>query len=101
MDICTEIVGIVPKDSKYEGMLKVFDACEKAGVDCPEEVREYFCLDDYSSSYVPPRDGMELDLEEIVKKTGDEEYEDGAVYDIDISALPENVKSIKVKVCYC
>lgn len=41
---------------------------------------------------------MEVDLKEItalISKDGDEDWEDGATYDIDVSKLPTEVKIIR------
>lgn len=100
-DVSTRIMGVIPKDEKYEIMLRVFDVCREAGIKCPEEVVDFFQLDDFSRDYVPPHDGMEVDLREtdIVERTGNEIYRGGACYDIDVSQLPENIKIIRVRVC--
>lgn len=102
VDVSTRILGVLPKDEKYEKMLRVYDVCREAGIKCPSEVVDFFQLDDFGRDYVPPYDGMEVDLRDtdIVERTGNEMYRGGACYDIDISQLPENIKMIRVRV-YC
>lgn len=98
-----EIVGVIPeKTQKYENMLAVFEACKKAGVEYPKEVVDFFELNEYTSEYVPPQDGMETEITntEIISKEGNEETIDGAVYTIDISKIPEKFKKLKIKVAY-
>lgn len=101
VDVSTKIFGVVPKNEKYEKMLRVFDACKEAGIKCPEEVMDFFQLEDFCNDYIPPRDGMEINLcdSDMIKRTGNAMYRGGACYDIDISQLPEIIKMIRVKVC--
>lgn len=104
VSISTNIYGVVPVTEEYKNLLKVFHACKKAGVECPEKVVDFFQLDDHSDDYEPSKDGMEIDLEEldpeVISKTGDEEYSDGALYEIDLSLFPENIKKIRITVGY-
>ena len=101
VDVSTRIMGVIPKNEEYEKMLKVFDVCREAEIKCPEEVVDFFQLEDFCGDYIPPHDGMEVDLcdTDIVERTGNEMYRGGACYDIDISQLPENIKMIRVRVC--
>ena len=105
MDVVTVIVGLIPADAQYKKMLKVFDACKAAGIECPDEINAFFKLDEHRDDYQPPLDGMEISLDNIpglLMKEGDEnECEDGANYDIDISKLPANVKKIRAHVFLC
>lgn len=104
VSISTNIHGVVPVTEEYKNMLKVFHACKKAGIECPEKVADFFQLDDHSDDYEPSKDGMEIELEElkpeVVSKTGNEEYNDGAIYEINLSLLPENIKKIRITVGY-
>lgn len=97
----TKIVGIMPADEHYKKMLQVFDACKAAGIECPEGVNSFLHLDDHDDDYNPPRDGMEIDLEDIpglIDKNGYEDECDGAFYNIDVSKIPDNVQKIMVHV---
>lgn len=97
--VFASILGVVPKDDKYNQMLQVFDACKSAGISYPAEIEEFFDLDEHCKGYEPPKDGIEIDLrevEDVVNKEYDD-YDESVVYDIDISKLPKNVQKIRVK----
>lgn len=99
MDVYTNIVGIVPADEKYKKMVQAYTSCVTAGIKVPEELLEFFSLEDEEE--IPSNGGMEVKLENAITKEGEEEYEEGAVYDIDLSLIPKNVKKIRIKVGYC
>lgn len=40
--IYTDILGVIPKNKKYDEMLQVFDACNIAGIEIPETVVTFF-----------------------------------------------------------
>lgn len=95
----TKIKGLIPKTDKYDKMLTVFNACQQAGIRTPKEVADFFNLDDQNYGYVPPEDGMEVDIG--FKSEGDEDCEEGAVYTIDLDQIPTNVKKIIIRSYYC
>lgn len=97
MSICTNIIGVVPKSADYDKMLRVFNACKAAGVEYPAEVREFFNLGDHFDDYEPPHDSMEVDIP--TNSWGDEDSDEGATYEVDLSSLPKNVKAIRINVC--
>ena len=42
MGMNTHISGFKPPDEKWKKMKAVMDACLRAGIPCPEEVRDFF-----------------------------------------------------------
>lgn len=96
MSICTNIIGVVPKTEHYNKMLGVFNTCKEAGVEYPAEVRSFFNLDDHFDDYEPPHAGMEIGIP--TNSWGDEDSDEGATYEVDLSDLPKNVKAIRIKV---
>lgn len=57
MGMSTHVVGIRPPDAKWKQMKAVWDACQVAGVEPPDEVAEFF---DHSP---PDPSGIEVSLE--------------------------------------
>lgn len=97
MGMSTTIVGIRDLDGKFKQMMDVKKACDRAGIDYPEEVHEYF-------EYRADRPEEELinqmnstDLKKAVKKL-DVEYSD--VYEVDLSKITKDVKKIQFRVSY-
>lgn len=83
------IEGIVPADEKFKKMLAVWNACENAGVKIPAKVYEFF------NNVEPDIKGVIIDLYEnecisVYKK------EMSSGFDIDLSKLPSNIKTIRV-----
>lgn len=99
MEMYTNIVGIVPANEKYKKMVQAYQSCVTAGIKVPVELLEYFSFEDEEET--PSNDGIEIKIENAITKEGEEEYEEGAVYNIDLSLIPENVKKIRIKVGYC
>lgn len=83
------VKGIVPADVKFKKMLAVWEACENAGVIIPDKVHEFFNNDE------PDTKGVIIDLyENECVSEYKEEMSDG--YEIDLSKLPSNIKTIRV-----
>jgi hypothetical protein len=80
------IVGYIKPDDKWLKMKEVWDACEKAGIEIPEEVDEYF------DGERPDPSGVEIDLEEFAEEYADDTKEG---YEIVLSNLPAGVYSIR------
>lgn len=58
-----EIVGVKPKDKKFDRMFAAYQACKKAEVEIPYEVIEYFSLEaDYGSELVVSEQGVSVPL---------------------------------------
>ena len=87
------IEGIVPVDDEWKRMKKVWDACQEAGIDVPDEVAEFF---DWKS---PDDDGMSIELEDGTHyERFSEEMVDGI--SIVLKHLPKKVQVIKVRYHY-
>lgn len=89
MSMSTRVVGFQPADETWNKMAKVWETCEAANIQIPTEVVNFFQGD-------PPGDrpGQEVNIKAAVKvyKNGDH-MEEG--YDVDVTALPKNVKLIR------
>jgi phage terminase large subunit-like protein len=42
MGVSYDVVGIKPADEKYTQMKNIYELCERANVQVPKEVREFF-----------------------------------------------------------
>lgn len=82
----TSVVGFRPIDEKWKQMKAVWDACESAGVDPPEEVAKFF---EYCE---PDNAGVEVSIRDAATKWHNS-YASG--YEVDITKLPEGVKIIR------
>lgn len=94
MDMLISIAGVVPADDEYKKMLQVYNTCLDAGVDIPNQVREYLNLGEEEE---PDEDGCIIDIDDAIEEEGDIDYEDGCTYTIDIGKLPKNIKFIKIR----
>lgn len=87
MSVNVYIEGYAPPDDDWRKHKAVWDACEAAGVDVPEETEKFF---DYGE---PSDDGVKVDINAAID--GEPEYGEGAL--IDLSKLPKSVKFIRVE----
>lgn len=87
MSISYSVVAVIKANDEHIAKCNAYWACEKAGIDIPEELEEYF---NWKS---PDIKGAEIDLEPI--ESGDRNYH---IYDIDLKTLPENTRYIRFKV---
>jgi hypothetical protein len=88
MGMTLSVVGVIDKDEQFNKMKKVYDACEKADIEIPDEVTDYFDGED-------PNDliGKEVNINQAIIKG--EEYGEDVTYEI--SKLPAYVKYIRIK----
>lgn len=87
MSMSTYVVGFnKPDDGNFQKYKAVWDACNKAGVDIPEDVCNYFGGDE------PDDSGMQVDISDAVT-----EYSENMVegYEVDITKLPKGVSVIR------
>lgn len=88
----THVIGFKPPNEKWKAMKAVWDACEKAEVEPPKEVSEFF-------NHEPP-DERGVAIEEMeLKKIGcvtDWNEEDQQGYEIDVKKLPPDVTIVRV-----
>ena len=86
MSMSTHVIGLVPVNEKWEEMAAVFYACEKAGIDVPKEVNEFF---DYQR---PDSTGVEIDIKDAVTEWKDDMRQG---YEVNIAILPKNVTVVR------
>jgi len=88
MGMYTFVRGFREPDEKWLKMKAVWEACEEAATDIPDDVIDFF--DDEE----PDEAGITVDLEEheCCKKY---EAEGDSGYEIDISKLPKNITKIR------
>lgn len=86
MGMSTYVYGIRPPDETWKKMKAVWDACNDAGVDLPQDVRDFFAGDD------PHDDGVKVDIDAAEHW---DEQGDAIEYEIMVDEIPEGVKSIR------
>jgi len=84
------VEGIVPADEAWTRMATAYVACEKAKVEIPSDILDFF-------DGVDPREQSGASVD-IPKTEYQSEMCEG--YDIDVSSLPSNVKTIRVYISY-
>lgn len=84
MSMSTHVIGFKPPDAKWKKMKEVWDACEKAGIDPPKEVSEFFNYEN------PDENGVEVELD--AAEWGDDGRQG---YEIEVSKLPKGVTIIR------
>jgi len=84
MSMSTHVIGFAPPDDKWKQMKAIWDACEAANVAPPKEVSEFF------NGETPDEGGVEVELS---FRKWEDSYRVGL--EIDISALPAHVKTIR------
>ena len=85
MSANTYVVGVKPKDEKYDRFEKIHNLCEKEGVEVPEEVEDFFDCE-------KPHGEMRMDIDHAC--SGDVEYDNGMLVYLD--QLPKGVKQIRI-----
>ena len=86
MSMSTHVTGFAPPDETWQKMKAIWDACETVGVPVPGEVEEFF------GGEAPDPAGVEVDLP--LREWSDSGY-GGAGYELDIAAIPPQVKTIR------
>lgn len=85
MGMGSHAVGVVPPDEKWNEMKAIWDACEKAKIEPPKVVLEFF---DYRD---PDPAGVETSIEW-------EEWSDGNMsegIEVEVDKIPKHVKIIR------
>lgn len=86
MGMNTIIYGIRRPDEKWKAMKAVWDACEVAGVEPPEEVSEFF-------DWEQPQDsGVKVSLVSAVSERTADMRE---IFEVDLSDIPKDVTAIQ------
>jgi hypothetical protein len=86
------VVGFKPPDEKWKKMKAAYEACKKAGVEPPNEVRHFF------EDCAPDECGVTIDQEVLLKAKALREWDDGDMcsgFEVDITKLPEDVTVIR------
>ncbi len=83
MSMSTHVEGFVPADEEYAKMKAVWDACDSAGIEIPEDVFDFF------DEVKPTGLGMRIDLKLEDYRNGEDEG-----FKLLVSDIPKNVKTI-------
>lgn len=86
MSMSTYAVGLRPPDEKWTKMKAIYDACDAAGVDAPDDVSDFF------GDKAPDPSGVVVDIDAAVSEYLDE-YRQGL--EVDLSKLPKDVTVIR------
>jgi hypothetical protein len=90
MSMTTTVRGFRPPDEKWKKMKAVWDSCQKAGIEVPDDVQAFFNWVD------PDPRGVETDLtagkSPAAKEWGDS---DSQGYEVDLSRLPKGLTFIR------
>jgi hypothetical protein len=108
------IRGMMEVDDKYEAMIALKRACEKAGVDYPQELIDYFGRDPDEGEYELKIGKFGVDIlavdtggggihdwstnMELIDVVTDENVEDAYLYDIHLDRLPQALKTLRLEV---
>lgn len=84
MSMSTHVIGFIPPDEKWKAMKAIYDACEAAGVNTPDEVARFF---DHSA---PDPRGVEMEIP--ASKWSDESRQG---FEIELSKIPAAVTVIR------
>jgi len=97
------ITGIKPPDEKWMKMKAIYDSCNDAGVEAPEEVMDFFADEapDSKGVLVPLATQYDGDLDEhheCVEKWDAPEMTYGM--ELDLSKLPKDIKVLRFSYVY-
>jgi len=97
MCMSTHIVGVRDLDGKFEGMLAIKRACDKAEVEYPAAVEDYFGEPEFSEDEL--RSIMsEIDIEGAVTQVY---LQDGVdTWEVTLSKLSDEVKAVRFSNSY-
>lgn len=88
MSMSTHIVGFRQADEEWNNKKTVWETCEMAGVEVPQEVIDFF-----DGEAPADKPGMEVELSGDACKNYQGEYESG--FEVDVSKLPKGVQFIR------
>jgi len=91
MSVSLVVEGFRPPDDEWRKMKAVWDACEAAGIDPPQEVADFF------DGVEPDPAGITVDLEPRLR---DWHGESANGYELTVADIPENVTVIRFYVSY-
>ena len=89
MRLTLHVDGVIPADKRYNEMKAIWEMCERANINPPFEVMEFF------NGEKPDSKGVVMEIKELpaVSKWYQEDYGQG--FEIDIRELPEPIKIIR------
>lgn len=90
MGMSSYVQGIKPPDETFNKMYDAWDACQKAGVEPPKKVTDYF------NDETPDEAGVVVSLD-ATKKGPVQEFNDDMRegFEIDLRKLPPDIKIIR------
>lgn len=96
MGMSTHVVGFRPPDEKWRKMKAVWEACEAAGQEIPENVSNFF------EGEAPDECGVEVLQGQLEKVGAIRRYKtlDTDGYEVVVASLPADVKIIRFMNCY-
>jgi len=86
MGMSTHIQGFKSPDEKWRKMKNDYDACKKAGIDIPDEIKQYF------GYHTPDDNGVEIDIKKYINEWRVDMCEG---FEIDLTQLPKDIKIIR------
>jgi len=84
MSMSTHVYGIRPTDEKWEKMKAIYDSCEKADIEIPDEVIEFF------DEGEPDEKGIEVEIPHE-----DWSNEDCSGLEVKVADIPKNITIIR------
>lgn len=86
MGMSTHVIGFKPPDQKWKDMKAIWDTCNKADIEVPEDVGDFFGWEE------PDVRGVETEIPM-------EEWQDidgaGMGYEIEVAKIPKGVKFLR------
>ena len=90
MGMNTHVVGFKPADEKWKKMKTAWDACERAGVEIPDEVLSFF------NHVKPDERGVEVEIEKLdCVKAYRREGGGANGFEVDVKKLPPDVTIVR------
>lgn len=87
MGMSSRVEGFVPPDETWKKMKNVWDTCNAAGVDAPEEVLKFF---DWET---PDEAGVSVSIAKFVAEVRPHDMAEG--YEVDLVALAREMPHVK------
>jgi len=89
MGMSTHLNGVKPADETFKKHLKVWKACEEAGVSVPEETSKFFNHDS------PDEKGVVVYLKKGQDGVSEYHTTSGGGFEVDLRKLPKDIKIIR------
>ena len=86
MGMSTHLTAFKGQDEEWENMKNVYDACQRAGIEVPEEVMTFF---NYKK---PSIYGATVDIKSAISEWSTESQEG---FEVDLTKIPEGTKFIR------